>query len=147
MKTNPLPTRLACGLLLACGLGVGCGAPAAPGEIAFPAEPLTTLTTDGGRWQVAVRTSPQPPIKGVDAVQFQVTDADGVGVDGLAVAAVPWMVAHGHGTSARTQVEPQGLGIYQIANVYLYMDGQWELRSTLTSDVATDAVTPVFDVP
>jgi hypothetical protein len=31
--------------------------------------------------------------------------------------------------------------------VYLYMDGRWELRSTLASGDATDAVTPIFDVP
>ena len=147
MNTVVFSTRLVLAGLLA-GLAAGCGtAPAAPAEIAFPPEPLTTLTTSGGRWQVAVRTSPQPPIKGVDAVQFQITDADGTGVDGLAVTAVPWMTAHGHGTSARTQVIPQGLGVYQIENVYLYMDGRWELRSTLVSEDATDAVTPIFDVP
>jgi hypothetical protein len=108
---------------------------------------LTTLTTPSGLWQVAVRTSPQPPIKGVDAVQFQITDVDGVGVDGLTVTAVPWMAAHGHGTSARTRVAAQGVGIYQIDNVYLYMDGQWELRSTLAGPEASESVTPVFDVP
>jgi hypothetical protein len=134
--------------LLACGLLAGCGAAVdAPGEISFPPEPLATLISEGGRWQVAVRTSPQPPIKGVDAVQFQISDADGAGVDGLAVTAVPWMTAHGHGTSARTRVSAQGLGIYQIDNVYLYMDGRWELRSTLASDDAAEAVTPIFDVP
>ena len=147
MNTVVFSTRLVLGGLLS-GLLAGCGsAPDAPGEISFPPEPLTTLTSTGGLWQIAVRTSPQPPIKGVDAVQFQITDADGAGVDGLAVTAVPWMTAHGHGTSARTRVIAQGLGVYQIENVYLYMDGRWELRSTLTSEGATDAVTPIFDVP
>lgn len=149
MKTTQSLTRAAwLSGLLASVVVVGCGSvDAAPGEIAFPPEPLATLTTEGGRWQVAVRTSPQPPIKGLDAVQLQITDSDGAAVDGLIVTAVPWMAAHGHGTSARTQVAAQGMGIYQVANVYLYMDGQWELRSTLASDVATDSVTPVFDVP
>jgi len=140
--------KVAFGVWLACGGLAGCGASeGAPGEIAFPPEPLVTLASDSGRWQVAVRTSPQPPTKGVDAVQFQITDADGASVDGLAVTAVPWMTAHGHGTSARTRVIAQGLGIYQIENVYLYMDGRWELRSTLASEDVAEAVTPIFDVP
>jgi len=146
----PRPAVRACllrALLMAAPL-VGCGSPGeAPGEVSFPPEPLTTLTTASGLWQVAVRTFPQPPIKGLDAVQFQITDVNGLGVDGLTVTAVPWMAAHGHGTSARTRVVAQGTGVYQIDNVYLYMDGRWELRSTLAASEASESVTPVFDVP
>ncbi|HEX2658957.1 MAG TPA: FixH family protein [Polyangia bacterium] len=148
MRRASSSSRWAAAWLLTGGLGAGCGAvDGPPAEIAFPPEPLTTMTTASGAWQVAVRTSPQPPIKGVDAVQLQITDAIGAGVDGLVLSAVPWMVAHGHGTSARTRVIPQGLGVYQIENVYLYMDGRWELRTSLASADVTDAVTPVFDVP
>jgi hypothetical protein len=151
-KSGLIPRRVvrACLLraLLIGGPMAGCGSPGeGPGEVSFPPEPLTTLTTPSGLWQVAVRTFPQPPIKGVDAVQFQITDVDGGGVDGLTVTAVPWMAAHGHGTSARTRVAAQGVGIYQIDNVYLYMDGRWELRSTLAGPEASESVTPVFDVP
>jgi hypothetical protein len=146
-RGSRLSGRIA-GWLLVGGLAVGCGAvDGPPAEIAFPPEPLATMNTASGAWQVAVRTSPQPPIKGVDAVQLQITDATGAGVDGLTLSAVPWMVAHGHGTSAHTRVVPQGLGVYQIENVYLYMDGRWELRTSLASADVTDAVTPVFDVP
>jgi len=151
MKRGLIPTRVVrAGLLSALLMGgplAGCGAPGeAPGDASFPPEPLTTLTTSGGLWQVAVRTFPQPPIKGVDVVQLQIADVNGVGVDGLTVSAVPWMAAHGHGTSVRTRVAAQGMGVYQIDNVYLYMDGRWELRSTLAGPGASESVTPVFDV-
>lgn len=128
--------------------GCGSAAPAA-GPIEFPAEPFATLTTTSGRYQVTVRTSPQPPVKGVDAVQYQITDAAGGAVDGLVLDAVPWMPSHGHGTSANTIVVAQGQGLYEIDNVYLFMNGHWELRSTFAaSDTdGADGVTPVFDVP
>jgi hypothetical protein len=129
---------------------VGCGAAGpSPGPAAFPLEPFATLSSDSGQYQVQVRTSPQPPVKGVDAVQYQIADAAGAPVDGLVIDAVPWMPSHGHGTSAKAVVEPQDQGVYEITNVYLFMDGHWELRSTLTSadGAGADGVTPVFDVP
>jgi hypothetical protein len=136
-----------CAALLVAS-GVGCQAERASGPIAFPVEPTATLGSDSGQLQIAVRTSPQPAVKGVNAVQYVVTDAlTGAPIDGLDVVAVPWMPAHGHGTTAKTTVEPQGDGVYQITDVYLYMDGTWELRSSLTAGTAVDGVSPTFDVP
>jgi len=125
----------------------GCGgapAPAAAGPISFGAEPLMVLPSTAGTKQITIWTSPQPPVKGVNAVQLLVADAPtGAPLDGLAVQAVPWMPSHAHGTSARTQVLPQQGGLYQVDNVYLYMDGTWQLRTTLDDDT----VVPEFDVP
>jgi len=136
------------------GALAGCGAAPAPSEsgpVSFGAEPLVVLTSTTGTKQVTVWTSPQPPVKGVNAVQLLVADATtGTPLDGLDVQAVPWMPSHGHGTSAKTLVEPLDRGLYQVDNVYLYMDGSWELRTTLTtpaSSATADSVVPVFDVP
>jgi hypothetical protein len=130
---------------------LGCGgAPPAPAAVpaSFGAEPLVVLPSTAGTKEVAVWTSPQPPVKGVIAVQLQVTDsATGSPLDGLAIQAVPWMPSHGHGTSAKTLVQPEEAGVYQVDNVYLYMDGAWELRTTLTAADGPDTVVPVFDVP
>lgn len=131
-------------VLLGCG-----GAPPASGPVSFGTEPLAVLASTAGTKQISVWTSPQPPVKGVNAVQLLVTDtASGTPLDGLDIQAVPWMPSHGHGTSAKTEVLPQDGGVYQVDNVYLYMDGSWELRTTLTAtDGADDTVVPVFDVP
>jgi len=133
------------------GALAGCGAapePAAPGPVSFGAEPLMVLASTAGTKQVTVWTSPQPPVKGVNAVQLLVTDtATGAPLDDLGVQAVPWMPSHGHGTSAKTLVEAHEGGVYQVDDVYLYMDGSWELRTTLTAAGGADTVVPVFDVP
>jgi hypothetical protein len=133
------------GVLASSANGCGAGGPAA-GPVEFPSEALMVLPSAGARYQVVVRTSPQPPVKGLNAVQLSVTDAVGEPADDLAVAAVPWMPSHGHGGRATTVVEAAGEGSYVITNVYLYMEGSWELRSTLGSGSGSDTVTPVFDV-
>jgi len=139
-------SSLALGALVSFGLA-GCGGDAgSAGPVVFPAEALMSLPSDAGHFVVTVRTSPQPPVRGVDAVQFQVSDSAGAPVDGLAIEAVPWMPAHGHGTSARPKVEPQGAGVYELTNVNLYMAGLWELRSTLQFAEGADTVAPAFDV-
>ena len=131
------------------GCSSGGATPGPSGPVTFPPDALLALPSASGRLSVAVRTSPQPPVKGVNAVQFRITDAAGVAVDGAGVVVVPWMPSHGHGTSVRPLVEAEGDGVYTITNVYLYMDGQWQLRSTLSLQAgdAPDSVTPVLDVP
>jgi len=133
------------------GLCSGCGgapAPSSPGPITFGAESLLVLSSTAGTKQISVWTSPQPPVKGVNAVQLLVTDATTTApLDGLTVQAVPWMPSHAHGTSAKTWVVPQQGGVYQVDNVYLYMDGTWQLRTTLGGDTGDDTVVPEFDVP
>jgi hypothetical protein len=138
--------RVAGVLALATG-SAGCGGappPSPSGPISFGAEPLMVLASTAGTKQIAVWTSPQPPQKGVNAVQLLVTDAaTGAPLDDLAVQAVPWMPSHAHGTSAKTQVLAEDGGVYQVDNVYLYMDGTWQLRTSL----GDDTVVPEFDVP
>lgn len=139
--------RVAMGVVVVMAGGCGAaGTPAPEGPIEFPSASLTTLSSAQGRYEVAVRTSPQPPVKGVNAVELRISDGAGTLVDGLSVAATPWMPSHGHGGRATTVVEADGDGAYRITNVYLYMEGSWELRSTLTSVAGDDTVTPVFEV-
>ncbi|HEY8927210.1 MAG TPA: FixH family protein [Polyangia bacterium] len=137
---------LVLGALLSFSLAA-CGGDVPPsGPVTFPADALMSLPSDAGRFVVTVRTSPQPPVRGVDAVQLQIADGAGAPVDGLSIEAVPWMPAHGHGTSTQPHVEPQGGGVYEITNVNLYMAGLWELRSTLQFAEGADTVAPAFDV-
>jgi len=80
---------LVLGALASLGLA-GCGGDGQPsGPVVFPAEALMSLASDAGRFVVTVRTSPQPPVRGVDAVQLQIDDSVGTPVDGLSIEAVP----------------------------------------------------------
>ena len=128
----------------------GCGGGAANTVEADPTLPpswdaLATLPSATGSWQVAVWTWPQPAIKGSDDVVLRITDPDGLPAENLALEVVPWMPAHAHGTSPAV-VTPVGDGYYLVKPVYLYMSGQWQLRTTI-GGLAGDSVVPVVEVP
>jgi len=136
---GPLRCSLARRLALVAGLVAACAPASSQPDAGFPADPLTTVTSQSGSLTLAVRTSPQPPSRGVLAVQLTVTDASGP-VDGLTITVTPWMPDHGHGASVQPQVSAQGSGVYLVTDVYLAMPGQWELRLGLdgtTHDTAT----------
>ena len=137
-------------LVVLVALALGCSSvdpEGADGASSFPAAPLTTLATEAGALDLAVRTSPsQPPARGVNRVEYTVTDASGAPVTGLAVDVEPWMPAMGHGASVKPSFEEQGQGRYVAREVDLFMPGRWELRTTLSGPVS-DRATIVFDVP
>jgi len=127
--------------------GFACGGGARPQSTSFPESPLATLSGEASRLVIEVRTAPdQPPERGVDAVQLVVKDSSGTPQDGLQIAATLWMPAMGHGSSVDPTVTARGKGTYVLDNVYLYMPGLWELRTSFSGSV-TDRATPAFDVP
>jgi hypothetical protein len=87
-----------------------------------------------------------PPRKGAVDVMYRIVDRLGEPADDLILQVVPWMPAHGHGTSARAVVRSQGDGFYLIRPVYLYMSGRWELRTEIEGFV-NDSATPILDIP
>jgi hypothetical protein len=145
----PAKRFLACawlGVAAAAGCGGG-GGPAEPeGPAVFPAEVLTTAPSSSGQLTVDVRTDPQPPVRGSIRAQMTIVDVNGQPVDGLDLAVVPWMPSHGHGTSITPSVSAQGGGLYLVDQLYLYMGGTWELRTTISGVVDDEAVAQV-DVP
>jgi hypothetical protein len=105
----------------------------------FPAAPYTTTTSTTGALVIDVRTSPQPPSVGTNDVQLSITKAsDGTPVDGLSVDVEPWMPSMEHGTSTTTVVA-QGGGMYLVTDVYLYMQGVWSLRTTISGPMSDHA--------
>lgn len=132
-------------LLLLGALGCSSAPSQPPDASSFPAQPLATVTGNAGKAQIALRSSPQPPAVGNDDVQLEITDPSGSPIDGLTVTVVPFMPAHGHGTS-ETTVTPKGGGKYLVTNVYLYMSGVWQLRITLSGSVS-DYAAPELELP
>jgi len=129
-----------------------CSSASPPAEVVgFTASPLVTATSAGGSLSVDVRTSPQPPIEGLQEAQVVVTDtASGQPVDGLSLTVVPWMPAMGHGTSLVPTVTAKGNGVYEIDQLSLFMAGEWELRLTFDGAPPSntgDTANPAFDVP
>lgn len=129
--------------LLACAACSG-GAPSGP--LTFPADAYLTTTSDSGSLRIELRSSPQPPTEGTNAVELTVTDASsGKPRDGLAIAVSPFMPAMGHGSVLATG-SPEGNGKYLLPDVYLFMPGTWLLRTSFTG-AATDHAAPTVDIP
>jgi hypothetical protein len=134
-------------IFVAAVFGFACGGGARPESTSFPEMPLATLSGEAGKLVVEVRTAPdQPPERGIDAVQVVVKDSSGTLQDGLQIAATLWMPAMGHGSSVDPTATARGKGTYVLDNVYLYMPGLWELRTSFSGSV-TDRAAPAFDVP
>lgn len=119
-----------------------CSSPnpgAAPTGPCFTGTPYTTAVSGTGALNVAVLTCPQPPTVGTNQVQLTITKmSDGTPIDGLTVAVEPWMPSMDHGTSTPT-ITPQGGGVYLVTEVYLYMQGDWALRTTISGPISDNA--------
>ena len=127
---------------------VACGGGAVPSgpPPSFTAAPNQTLTSASGALRVAVRFAPDPPAVGSNAVELTFTDANGAEKEGLGLSVVPWMPAHGHGTSVDPMVTETTPGTFVATPVYLFMPGSWELRIT-TSGTVDDTAKAAFEIP
>jgi YtkA-like len=124
-----------------------CSGGAGAGPVSFSGASLASMPSESGDLTVGVRTWPsQPPPRGLDAVEYTITGADGAPVDGLELHVVPWMPAMGHGASVAPTVTAAGDGIYQITDVEFFMPGEWVLRTSISGG-STDSVAPDFQIP
>jgi hypothetical protein len=133
--------RLVLGLALGA-LACGCGAAPAgsPAPVSFSGPPFETVASASGALRIGVRWSPPSPVKGDDAVELTFVDVAGNLVDGLTTEVVPWMPAHGHGTSVEPVATSTTPGVIVASPVYLFMSGEWQLRLTLTGAAHDSAV-------
>jgi hypothetical protein len=135
--------RLGIAVLIAAG---GCSG-AAPAPVGFSAAPYARAIGNDHVLQIEIRTSPQPPARGTNAVELTLRSmADDAPIDGLHIAVKPWMPAMNHGTSLLPSVMPEGGGKYLITDLDLFMPGLWELRLTITG-ASADQAAPSFEIP
>jgi hypothetical protein len=127
---------------------VACGVDAMPSTTppSFAADPDQTLTSDSGALRIEVRFAPDPPSVGSDAAQLTFADAAGASVSGLGLTVIPWMPAHGHGSSVTPTVTEMAPGVFVATPIYLLMPGSWELRMTTTGAIDDTAIAP-FEIP
>jgi len=103
----------------------------------FSATPAATVTTDTGTYRIEVHSAPDAlPTRGVNELRLIVTHAsDGTPASGLVLAIVPFMPAMGHGGSVTPTVSADAVpGTYSVSNVYFFMPGLWELRTTVATN-------------
>ena len=136
-------------VFLALGVaGLGCGDQAIPPAPppSFAADPDQLLASDSGALMIAVRFAPRPPAVGSNAVELSFTDPGGATMSGLELEVVPWMPAHGHGTSVSPTITETAPGTFVATPLYLFMPGSWELRIT-TSGTIDDTAKAAFEIP
>jgi hypothetical protein len=135
------------GMVLAAFLAGGCGEPLVVAPPSFDGPPAATVPSVSGHLSITVWTSPWPPIKGSDAVRFEIVDGAGVPLEQAALTASAWMPAHGHGSSVMPRATERGAGIYDVDGLLFYMSGRWEVRAEIVDAAgAADALTAMFDV-
>src|SRR5262245_41921471 len=83
-----------------------CGTDSAPTSEppSFGVDPDETIASDSGQLTIAVRYAPDPPSVGTGAALLTFTDPRGGTLSGLALTVIPWMPAHGHGTSVNPTI-------------------------------------------
>ena len=126
--------------LVGCGPTMTAGSAPAP---SFSGAPTATITSTSGGLRIGLRWSPSVPVRGENAAQLTFVDGLGQEIDGLTVDVVPWMPAHGHGTSVQPVTTATEPGVVVATPVYLYMSGEWQLRLTMSGALADSAVATV----
>jgi hypothetical protein len=125
---------------------VACGPTTSTGSLpatSFSDAPVETVTSTSGGLRIGLRWSPSVPVRGENAAQLTFVDGRGQAIGGLTVDVVPWMPAHGHGTSVQPVTTVTDPGVVVATPVYLYMSGEWELRMTISGAVEDSAVATV----
>ena len=128
--------------LCACGSQPG---PPDAGAV-FPADALLSLDTDASKLKLELRSSPQPPARGVNAFRYNLRTPAGGPAEGLSFTVQPWMPAMGHGASVSPTIIERGGGVYDLTNVALAMPGTWQLRTTFVGSVE-DFTAPTVEIP
>jgi hypothetical protein len=111
--------------------------------LSFSGPAAETVASASGQLTIGVRWSPAVPVKGSDAAELTLLDGAGNPVDGLTLTVVPWMPAHGHGTSIEPVTTLSGPGVEIATPVYLFMSGEWQLRMTITGAMNDSAIATV----
>lgn len=126
-------------MLAALFLVAACG----PQDTA-PTGPLAHGVSASGKYALDVYTDPQPPVRGQIAARLVLTE-NGAPAKGLTPKLTPWMPEHAHGTSVTPTVTMDEAGDYRVDNLYLPMQGTWQLR-TVIDDSKDDEIDVTIDV-
>lgn len=80
------------------------------------------------------------PIGDFIEVPFTLTDAQGAALTGASVTVSGGMAMHGHGLPTSPVVEELGDGRYLIKGLKFSMNGEWQLRLSVSAGSVSDTV-------
>ncbi|MEY4981988.1 MAG: hypothetical protein RIR62_254 [Pseudomonadota bacterium] len=122
---------------LALGLTLGLAVPAAAEPVAGAAG-LVTVELD--------LDLADSPVGDFIEVPFRLTDADGAPLTGAEVRISGGMAMHGHGLPTSPVIEELGEGRYVIKGLKFSMDGEWQVRLSVTAGAVADTVDYEFSL-
>lgn len=105
--------------------------------------PLTKPGKLGTYKFVLVTGDPGPPARGTNTWSLRITDGSGAPVSGASVKVTPFMPDHGHGSSIRATVTPDG-DAYKVTPLYFFMPGLWQVTFEAGVGDAAPADSAVF---
>lgn len=143
------------GWVLALGLAA-CGADDGGGSTAADAAAVVHDPPEGDAYRAGLEKAgaeglatvrlvdalPAPPDRGDNRWVLEI-EAGGAMMTGCAVAVVPDMPLHGHGTEPVT-VRELGEGRYQVSEMSLFMPGLWVIPIAVTCGEMSDTATFEF---
>lgn len=96
------------------------------------------LSSENGAFKGSFKATPSAPVVGTNSLEAMLTDAESAPLLGATLAVVPWMPAHGHGSSVTPTVTEKGQGEYSISEIVYGMPGDWELRIDVSAGQLSD---------
>ena len=129
------------------GASTGAFLTCATEKRAIPYQAGMEVASSVGLFEVKLLDSvPGPPVKGNNTWTIEIDDASGAALDGLTVSVSPWMPDHGHGTQP-VLVTSAGSGRYDLAPVYLYMSGFWQVPVLIKSPTGATGTQDQATIP
>jgi hypothetical protein len=104
-----------------------------------------TQTSKKGKYRLDVTITSGELKLGKNALDITVRDAGNRLVEGADIQISPWMPDMGHGVDIKPSITEKGRGLYLVENIYIFMDGHWELRMDIEKAGVRDNI--VFDFP
>ncbi len=108
--------------------------------------PNLTVAGKQGMKVVLLSGSPVPPTRGTNTWKVRVLDPSGNQAQNATVVAKPFMPDHGHGTNVQPVVTANPDGTFDVAPLYLFMPGLWQVTFEIKSPTASDSVVFAFCV-
>ena len=95
---------------------------------------------------VLMNAQPAPPAKGNNTWTLKLLDATGAPIQNATFAIKTWMPMMRHGSSIAPRQAANADGTYSISNLYLIMDGIWQVTFTAQSGSMKDTAMYTFCV-
>lgn len=95
---------------------------------------------------VLMNAQPAPPAKGNNTWTLKLMDASGAPIQSATLSIKTWMPMMRHGSSIAPRQAANTDDTYSISNLYLIMDGIWQVTFTAQSGSMKDTATYTFCV-